>query len=132
MTERVLEQEKAIARVLGSDKKTRHLVPTWQDIDVLESVKKAVSPLKEFTDTLSGETYMSVSYLKPVLHLFNNSLLQPEEGETELTKQIKHTILEYINNKYSDPGTDELLDMASLMESRFQTTYITDDKVKEI
>ncbi|KAF7664360.1 hypothetical protein LDENG_00179050 [Lucifuga dentata] len=42
MIERVLEQEKAIAWVLESDKKTRHLVPTWQDTDMLESVDKAV------------------------------------------------------------------------------------------
>nr|XP_033940623.1 zinc finger BED domain-containing protein 4-like isoform X2 [Pseudochaenichthys georgianus] len=80
MVERLLEQEKAIAQVLGADKKSRHLVPTWQDIDVLESINKAVSPLKEFTDALSGEAYVSVSYLKPVIHLLNNSLLQPEEG----------------------------------------------------
>lgn len=86
MIEQVLEQEKSIARVLGSEKKNRHLVASWQDIDVLKSVNEAVSPLQEFTDALSGEAYVSVSYLKPVLHLFKNSLLQPEEGETELTK----------------------------------------------
>ncbi|KAK1874904.1 Zinc finger BED domain containing protein 1, partial [Dissostichus eleginoides] len=102
------------------------------DIDVLESMNKAVSPLKEFTDALSGEAYMSVSYLKPVIHLLNNSLLQPEEGETELTKQIKSNILNYLNNKYNDPVTQELLDMASLMDPRFRTTYIADDKVDGI
>lgn len=69
MIERVLEQEAAISQVLKSDKKARHLVPTWQDIDVLESVKKALSPLRDFTDALSGENYVSVSYLKPMLHL---------------------------------------------------------------
>ena len=132
MVERVLEQEKAIAQVLGADKKSRHLVPTWQDIDVLESMNKAVSPLKEFTDALSGEAYVSFSYLKPVLHLLNNSLLQPEEGETELTKQIKSNILNYLNNKYNDPVTQELLDMASLMDPRFRTTYIADDEVDGI
>ncbi|KAK1897504.1 Zinc finger BED domain containing protein 4 [Dissostichus eleginoides] len=94
MVERLLEQEKAIAQVLGADKKSRHLVPTWQDIDVLESMNKA-----------------------------------PEEGETELTKQIKSNILNYLNNKYNDPVTQELLDMASLMDPRFRTTYIADDIV---
>lgn len=34
MIERVLEQQGALAKVLSSDKKTRHLVPTWQDIEV--------------------------------------------------------------------------------------------------
>lgn len=88
MIETFLEQEKAIARVLGADKKSRHLVPTWQDIEVLESINKAVKPLQDFTDALSGEGYASVSYIKLVLHLFKTSLLQPEEEDTELTKTI--------------------------------------------
>lgn len=75
MIERFLEQEKAITRVLGADKKTRHLVPTWQDLEVLEATNKAVKPLQDFTDALSGESYVSVSCIKPVLHLFKTSLL---------------------------------------------------------
>ena len=58
--------------------------------------------------------------------------IQPEEGETELTKQIKSNILNYLNNKYNDPVTQELLDMASLMDPRFRTTYIADDEVDGI
>lgn len=50
MIARVPEQEKAIAKVLSADKKTRHLTPSWQDIDVLESL----NPLADFTDALSG------------------------------------------------------------------------------
>ncbi|XP_016340495.1 zinc finger BED domain-containing protein 1-like [Sinocyclocheilus anshuiensis] len=72
MIARVLEQEKAIAKVLSADKKTRHLAPSWQDIDVLESVCKALNPLADFTDALSGEEYVSVSYLKP-LEVFPHS-----------------------------------------------------------
>ncbi|XP_028298772.1 zinc finger BED domain-containing protein 4-like [Gouania willdenowi] len=132
MIERFLEQEKAIVRVLGSDKKSRHLVPTWQDIEVLESVNKAVKPLQEFTDALSGEAYVSVSYIKPVLHLFKTNLLQPVEEDTELTKTIKINIMRYLDDKYSDPVKNELLDMSSLMDPRFRTTYIDPDKVEQV
>ena len=52
---RILEQEKAIRQVVGTDCKTCHLVPTWQDIDVLQSVHSAVKNLADFTDLLSGE-----------------------------------------------------------------------------
>uniref|UniRef100_A0A9J7ZG55 Uncharacterized protein n=1 Tax=Cyprinus carpio carpio TaxID=630221 RepID=A0A9J7ZG55_CYPCA len=89
MIARVLEQEKAIAKVLSADKKTRHLAPSWQDIDVLESVCKALNPLADFTDALSGEKYVSVSYLKPVLHLFSEEVLKPVADDSELTKTIK-------------------------------------------
>lgn len=129
MIERVLEQEKAITQVLKEDKKNRHLVPTWQDIDVLESVNKALSPLMEFTDALSGEDYVSVSYLKPVLHVLNNKVLAPGDDDTEeLTKHMKRAILQYLNEKYADPATDDVLDMASLVDPRFKISYIADNR----
>jgi len=52
MIERVLDQERAFSKVLSSDKKTRPLVPTWQDIEVLEAIKTALIPLQDFTDAL--------------------------------------------------------------------------------
>uniref|UniRef100_A0A0E9U350 Uncharacterized protein n=1 Tax=Anguilla anguilla TaxID=7936 RepID=A0A0E9U350_ANGAN len=34
----------------------------------------------------SGEKYVSVSFVKPVLHLFNTSILAVEEEDTDLTR----------------------------------------------
>lgn len=82
MIARVLEQEKAISKVLSADRKTRHLAPSWQDIEVLESIDKALNPLVEFTDALSGEAHVSVSCVKPVLQLFNTEVLKPGEDDT--------------------------------------------------
>ncbi|KAL2076764.1 hypothetical protein ACEWY4_027641 [Coilia grayii] len=65
MVERVLEQERALAKVLSADKKTRPLVLTWQDIEVLEAIQRALKPLQEFTDALSGEGYVTLSYVRP-------------------------------------------------------------------
>nr|XP_054592253.1 E3 SUMO-protein ligase ZBED1-like [Nothobranchius furzeri] len=132
MIERFLEQEKAITRVLGADKKTRHLVPTWQDLEVLEATNKAVKPLQDFTDALSGESYVSVSCIKPVLHLFKTSLLLPEEEDLELTKTIKANIMRYLESKYCDLEKEELLDMASLLDPRFRTTYIDASKLEVV
>lgn len=129
MIERVLEQEGALAKVLSNDKKTRHLVPTWQDLEVLEAVQKVLKPLQDFTDALSGEEYVTLSYVKPVLHLFNDSLLACEEGDSELCKSIKTSIVEYLNRKYSDPATTDLLEMASFVDPRFRATYIPSEKV---
>lgn len=129
LIERVIEQEKALTQVLQADKKTRHLALTWQDMDVLESVNKALCPLVEFTDALSGEQYVSVSYLKPVLYLFNEQVLKPQDDDTQLTRDIKVNILDYLNEKYADESTQELLDMASLLDPRFKTTYINAERV---
>ena len=61
MIGRVLEQEKVIRKVLGGDRKTSHLVPTWQDLDILESLNSILAPLSDFTDMLSAKDYVSVT-----------------------------------------------------------------------
>jgi len=66
-----------------------HLIPSWADLDVLEAVNRALSPLMEFTDALSGEEYVTISFVKPVLHILNSRVLAEEEDDVELTKQSK-------------------------------------------
>ncbi|XP_013876005.1 zinc finger BED domain-containing protein 1 [Austrofundulus limnaeus] len=136
MIDRVLEQERALSKVLSADMKTRPLVPTWQDIEVLEAVQKALKPLQDFTDALSGEDYVTLSYvrpvlhlIRPVLHLLNKSLLAPAEGESALCKSIKTSIVEYLNNKFADPPTSDLLDTASFVDPRFKAKYIPSEKM---
>ncbi len=52
-------------------------------------VSKALVPLLEFTDALSGEQLVTVSYLKPVLSLFNTEVLAVKSDDTDLTKKKK-------------------------------------------
>lgn len=128
----VVEQHKAISQVLSADKKTRHLVPSWQDLDVLESLHVALNPLLEFTDSLSGECYVSVSYLRLMLHLFRTQILKPSEDETRLTKDLKMTVMTYLDEKYNDQITNELLDVATLVDPRFKVQYINAEHVDAI
>lgn len=131
MIERVLEQQRALSDVLSADRKSRHLVPTWQDLDVLESVNQGLQPLQEFTDALSGVSYVSVSYVKPDRHLMKTSVLAQEE-DSDLTKSIKMKTLDYMNTKYDSPATQELLDMTCFMDPRFKASYISSEKVADI
>ena len=39
---------------------------------------------------------------------------------------MKKAILQFLNEKYSDPVTDDLKDMASFVDPRFKVTYFTD------
>ncbi|XP_057694544.1 E3 SUMO-protein ligase ZBED1-like [Corythoichthys intestinalis] len=132
MIERVLEQQKAILKVLSSDQKSRHLVPTWQDIEILDAINKALQPLIEFTEALFSEKYVGLSYVKPVLHLFCSFILKVSHDVPDLTNTMKTKILTYLEEKYEDPGTQELLDMASALDPRFKLTYVTEDRTKAI
>ena len=50
MVERILEQEPSIPQVLGPDRRCSHLIPTWQDVEMLQSIHAVLSPLADFTD----------------------------------------------------------------------------------
>ncbi|XP_045899560.1 uncharacterized protein LOC123967495 [Micropterus dolomieu] len=132
MISRMLQQQKALTQVLSADKKARHLIPTWKDIDVLESVSKSLGQLLNFTDALSGVDYVSVSCVKPVLHLFNTSILLMQEEDTDLTKKLKNEMLDYINVKYEDESTQELLDMTSCLDPRFKMDVINADNKAQV
>ncbi|XP_073708964.1 E3 SUMO-protein ligase ZBED1-like [Garra rufa] len=126
MVQRVLEQQTAIGHVLSSDRKARHLTPTWQDIEVLEVINKTLTPLADFTDALSGEQYVTSSSVKPVLHLFE-TMMAVQEDDTDLARSIKSKILHYLQEKYSDPHTQELLNLATALDPRFKLDYVSED-----
>ena len=72
MVERVLVQLEAIRIVLCDDRNSSHLIPSWQDCDVLESIAAALKPLKAMTDALSGEQCVTMSAVIPLLnHIFS-------------------------------------------------------------
>lgn len=104
------------------------MVPSWQDIEVFESVNKALKPLQEFTDALSGEDNVSISYLLPVLHLLNTLTLAADEEDTELTRSIKTKALGYILNP---TATQTLLNIATFLDPRFKKDYISKEKLAE-
>ena len=132
MISRVLEQEKALRQVLSVDRKTAHLVPTWQDLEVLESINKALTPLADFTDILSGEKYVTFSALVPLLKHITDDILCEDEEDTTLTADIKEQIITYLQNKYEDAELKQLLYTASFLDPRFKTEYIPNDNVTAI
>lgn len=95
-----------------------------------ESVHKAPNPLADFTNRLSSETYKGVSHLKPALQLYKEEVLMPEAYDSQLTETIKATVISCLNEKYDDAATDDLLNMASLVDLQFKTHYIKDDKAE--
>ena len=129
---RVLEQEKALRQVLSVDRKTAHLVPTWQDLEVLESINKALAPLADFTVILSGEKHVTFSALVPLLKHIRDDILCEDEEDTTLTADIKQQIITYLQNKYEDAELKQLLLTASFLDSRFKTEYIPNDNVTTI
>ena len=126
MISRIIEQDAAIRMVLSKDRKTTHLIPTWQDSMVLESINAALSPVAEFTDFMSGEKHVSVSAIKPLMQHLERILLEEKEDESDLTKNIKQQIFEYMDSKYNDSSTKGLLNLCTFLDPRFKFDYIKD------
>ncbi len=123
MISRLLEQEEAVRVVLSTDRKTGHLVPTWQDMHVFECLFKALSPISELTDFLSGEYHATISSVIPVLHNLKTKILIAKEEEAELTKDIKKTIVGDLHSRYSNPSIQKLLHTATFLDPRFKADY---------
>lgn len=81
----------AIKQVLRADSKTRHLCPTWQDIDILESLQAAIAPLDDFTDLLSEENSVTVSAIKAVLHILKTDVIAESDDDSTLTRDVRST-----------------------------------------
>ncbi len=126
MVARVLEQAPAIRRVLD-ERRSQHLIPTWQDIEVLESINAALKKVTDFTDALSSEKTVTASSVKPVLRLLCEDLLLPTEEDTELTRNLKRKMVSVMEDKYSAPATQQLLAKATFIDPRYRDINPGDD-----
>lgn len=124
MIDRMLEQRPAINRVLADDRKANVSI-TWQDEDVLQSVNKALKPVSEFTDILSGENYVTVSSLLPMLHLIKEDTLAPSNEDGQLTASLKAGIIAILDEKYEalPEESKELMRKATFLDPRYRGNY---------
>lgn len=133
---RLLEQEQAIRSVLSADRKTTHLIPTWQDIEVLQSITAALDPLHSLTDLLSGENYVTISAVLPLVHLIENDLLKEKDSDSSLTSDIKQRVILDISKRYTVSQLGEqsamVLKLASFLDPRFKTKYFSPQDIASI
>lgn len=111
--------------VLSSDRKTSHLLLTWQDVEVLQSIDKALSPLSSLTDLLSGEDYVTVSAVLPLIDLIVTKLSKEHDDDTPLTKDIKKAIREDLCGRNQEESAQELLRFAMFIDPRFKTKHMS-------
>ena len=131
MIERLLEE--AIRVVLSADRKASHLVPTWQDIDVLEAINDALSPLAAFTDVMSGEKYVTGSAVIPVTDLLTTLILKEKEDDKTLTNEVRKAIISDLSKRNTSPDGVEVLELALFLDPQFMGKYVTDEEsIKEV
>ena len=65
----------------------------------LQSINAALDPLATLTDLLSGEIYITVSAVLPLVHLIKKNILKEGESDTTLTCDIKRKIKQDLRNQ---------------------------------
>lgn len=92
-------------------------------MSVLESINAALKPVADFTDVLSGENYVTVSSVKPVLDLLKEDVLSPDPKDTILTANIKKKMCDVLDGKYKSASLKELLRKATLLDPRYRDRF---------
>ena len=95
--------------------------PHWQDLDVLDSVLAVLHPLHQMTDLLSGERYVTVSVVKPLLNHICTEILDVKDEDTSLSAVIKERMKELC---YQAANTDKLLCLCSFVDLRFMLSVV--------
>ncbi|CAM4277049.1 unnamed protein product [Leuciscus chuanchicus] len=94
--------------------------------------KKVVAAFSNSWKKKKALAKVTVSYVTPVLSLFNNDVLAVQSDDTDLTKDIKRSILTYLNSKFAGDNVVELLGMASTLDPRFKHRYNKDEQILAI
>ena len=68
-------------------------------------IGKALSPVAELTDLLSGEEHI-ISSIVPLLHNLRSRIIAEQQDDSALTKDIKRSILVDLESRYCDPETN--------------------------
>ena len=132
MLERTTEQQEAIRIVLASDRKVSHLIPTWQDFDVIDSIIAALGPLGELTDALSAEKNITISAVRPLLTRLCNEILVERDTDSSLTAEMKRVIRVDLESRYGNSELSDLLDICTVLDPRFRPAEPNDSIIENI
>ena len=114
--------------MLGPDRGCSHLIPTWQDVEVLQSIHAVLSPLADFTDMLSGEERVTASAIKPLLNVLRNKVLVASGTDTTLVADIQDRICNYLESKYlGHSNFEDTINIASFPDPRFKAQHLGDE-----
>ena len=119
MLERICEQQASICAALV-DLKRVDLMLQDGDVKIMENLVEILKPFFQITETICGENYTTVSSIKPLLHHLLNTALDPRSNDLGAIKQLKEAVKQNLQQRYQDPETAKLLDIACFLDPRFK------------
>ena len=98
----VIEQQQAISAVLVEDRKHWHIMPSDEELNVLETVVEVLKHVYYLTNALSGETDVTASGLRCIL-MHVKSKLSPCNSDNHVASSMKQAMINNLEDRYSSP-----------------------------
>jgi len=77
------------------------------------------------TDALSGESCVTISAVKPIVSHISDKL-EEEDGDTDMTKEIKERIKVDLELRYiDDEDIEQLLELTSFLDPQFKLAHVS-------
>lgn len=137
----ILDQELGISSFLKTYKsgQFKKLILSDDEIDVLKCITMILKPVREITDHLAGESYVTASAVYPVIFNLktklsevvnsNNIALNSNEKCIEINKKIFTSIIDVLEKRYND---NIALKICMVLDPRFKTTFIAHEEITQL
>lgn len=120
MLVRFTEQQQAICAVLLDNREDRQLMPTDEEISIVEELIVILKSFREATEIMSGEKYPSLGIVLPLLKKILSTLI-PKEGDISLVREVKNTVRTDLESRYQNDQVKRMLRIATFLDPRFKT-----------
>ena len=123
MASRLLEQKQAVFSVLLDSRKAavRDLMLSPSEVMQVECIASVLEPLTIATTMLGTEKVPSLSIVQPMLAALTKRHLKPTEVEAKMVVDMKKTIVNSIEQRFSDPSQHKLMLLASILDPRHKS-----------
>ena len=130
MVERVMEQQEPICATLIEQKRL-DLLPKDTEFHLLEEVLKVLKPFKDITVQVSGENYVTISSILPLLDFVSQNTLKVTETDSLAIQKMKQEMTKNLESRYKDPVIQALLKLSSFVDPRFKSLPFLDEEEAE-
>ena len=103
-------------------------IPSDAEFTNIETTIAVLGPLSLFTDALSGEKWVNISAVQPLLNHILDTFLNPSDDDIALAKEMKLAISNDLRPRYSAPDISILLDKCTFLDPRFRAGYLVDSE----
>ena len=125
MLTRFIEQQQAICAVLLDSRADRQLMPTDEEISIVEELIVILKSFREGTEIMSGEKYPSLGMVLPLLKKILSTLI-PKEGDASFVRQVKNAVRTDLESRYQNDKVKRMLRIATYLDPRFKTLPFVD------